>query len=191
VIAAPAAPPAPVWRHLLATVGGERGARAPIVVPAALREDAERLLRDTGWDGLSRTIVVHPGAGGAAKRWPSEGFVDLLAEVTGTIVVHQGPADQDAVEAFLARTQRPVLRLVDPPLPTLAGLLAEAAAYLGNDSGISHLAATVGTTSVVLFTDAMLPWAPWSPTAQCVPVTTSRVLDAERALAGAALRAIL
>jgi ADP-heptose:LPS heptosyltransferase len=39
----------------------------------------------------------------------------------------------------------------DLPLPDLAALLARATAYLGNDSGVSHLAAAVGVPSVVLF----------------------------------------
>ena len=34
--------------------------------------------------------------------------------------------------------------LVEPPLPVLAGVLAIARAYLGGDSGVSHLAAAVG-----------------------------------------------
>jgi len=106
-------------------------------------------------------------------------------------VVHEGPADAEAVRALVACLCRPALRLADPPLPALAGALTLARAYLGNDSGVSHLAASVGAPSVVLFTEAALAWQPWSPTARCVAVTTSTVLDTERAAVGAALRALL
>jgi ADP-heptose:LPS heptosyltransferase len=41
--------------------------------------------------------------------------------------------------------------LLCPSLATLAGLLAGARAYLGNDSGVSHLSAAVGTATVAIF----------------------------------------
>ena len=89
-----------------------------------------------------------------------------------TVVVHQGPADRAAVEALLARLDRPVERLVEPELPALAAALASARAYLGGDSGISHLAAAVGAPSVILFPPAHLPrWTPWSPAARPVATT--------------------
>ncbi|MEX2146693.1 MAG: hypothetical protein WED01_06725, partial [Candidatus Rokuibacteriota bacterium] len=66
-----------VWEHLLRTAAPEAPAApaviAPVVVPAALREAGRDLLRGAGWDGERRLLIVHPGAGGAAKRWPVEG----------------------------------------------------------------------------------------------------------------------
>ena len=187
VIAPPAAA-APVWRHLLQSVGGG-ACCAPVDVPAALREQGRAALRDAGWDGSSRVVVVHPGAGGTAKRWPVEGFVDAIAGIDATIVVHEGPADAEAARALLTRAPGAVA-LIDPPLPVLAGVLAEAAAYVGNDSGVSHLAAAVGTPSVVLFTAAMLPWVPWSPAARCLTVSTPAVVPAPRHAVRAALAAL-
>jgi ADP-heptose:LPS heptosyltransferase len=180
----------PVWAHLLRTVGGDAD-RTPIAVDRALRETGREALQAAGWDGRSRVLLVHPGAGGAAKRWPVEGFADVVEPLDPTLVVHEGPADSDAVRAFLARLRRPALRLVDPSLPALAGVLSIATAYLGNDSGVSHLATTVGTRSVVLFTESALSWIPWSPTAQCLTVTTSKVVANERAAIAAALGGLL
>ena len=73
----------------------------------------------------------------------------------------------------------------------LAGVLAGAAGYLGNDSGVSHLAAAVGTPSLVLFTEAALPWRPWSATAHCLMVTTTELVGAEWLAVRAALSAML
>ncbi len=190
VLAPPAGTTMPVWQHLLDTVG-TRADRAPITVSPVLVDEGHDALRVAGWDGRARVVVVHPGAGGAAKRWPVEGFVDVVDGIDATLVVHEGPADTDAVHAFTERARRPALRLLDPPLPTLAGVLATAAAYLGNDSGVSHLAAAIGARAVVLFTEAARPWAPWSPTARCLTVTTSTLIDAERAAVHAALRMVL
>ena len=45
---------------------------------------------------------------------------------------------------------------MSPPLPVLAGVLSMAQAYLGGDSGVSHLAAAVGAPAVILFPAATL-----------------------------------
>jgi ADP-heptose:LPS heptosyltransferase len=180
----------PVWRHLVQTVGGH-GDRAPIACPPGLRDEACATLRTRGWDGHARLVVVHPGAGGLAKRWPAAGFAEVVERVDAALVVHQGPADGEAVRELLARLRRPAMSLIDPPLPMLAGVLSLACAYIGNDSGISHLAATVGAPSLILFTEAALPWVPWSLTARCVTVTTSTVVDTEREVVTAALSAWL
>lgn len=181
-----------VWEHLLATAGGEAamGDRAPLDVPAAVAADGERALRASGWDGETPLLIVHPGAGGAAKRWPAEGFARVLAALGSArrlaVVVHQGPADADAV-ADLARSHRgPLMRLVDPPLPLLAGALAHAAAWLGNDSGVSHLAAALGVPTLALFTAANLPWRSWSDATRPLVVATEtlREADGDRVIAG-------
>lgn len=174
----------PVWRHLLATLSlgdfVETDSVAPIRLPA----------RPPG----ASAVVVHAGSGGAWKQWPPERFAEAIGEVTArhavAVVVHQGPADRAAVDALLARLDHPVERLVEPELPALAAILSGARAYLGGDSGISHLAAAVGAPSVVLFPPAHLPrWSPWSPSTRPVAMTgdeTPRVIrELERLLSSA------
>jgi ADP-heptose:LPS heptosyltransferase len=193
VIAPPHTRAQPVWQHLVETLGASlspvevSSGRQPIAPGPELMAEGRRALQAIGWDGASRVLVVHPGAGGIAKRWPSAGFAEVTSNVNASLVVTQGPADADAVEAFTAQTNRSVLRLVEPPLPTLAGVLATAAGYLGNDSGVSHLAAAMGTRSLVLFTEAALPWIPWSETARCLTVTIAEVNADERRAISAGL----
>ena len=156
----------PVWRHLVSTLGADALPEAPAVAP--IRLDAP----PTG----SSALVVHPGSGGTWKQWPAERFAEVIAAVVArhalTVIVHQGPADRAAVEALLARLDGPVERLVEPELPALAGVLGRARAYLGGDSGISHLAAAVGAPSVIVFPPAHLPrWTPWSPAARPIAMT--------------------
>jgi ADP-heptose:LPS heptosyltransferase len=65
--------------------------------------------------------------------------------------------------AFLERRlEAPVAR--ELPLPVLAALLSLSRGFVGNDSGVSHLAAAVGTRTIALFgpTDAA-NWAPRGP----------------------------
>ena len=180
-----------VWEHLLATAGGEPAVadRAPLAVPASVIADGERALRASGWDGRTRLLIVHPGAGGIAKRWPAEGFARVLAELQSSrrfaAVVHQGPADAGAVADFLRRHPGPVLRLIDPALPLLAGAMSHAAAWLGNDSGVSHLAAALGVPTLALFTAPNLAWRPWCAAARPLVVATGtlRAADVDRVVA--------
>ncbi len=174
-----------VWQHLVATVGEPLDDvdrwRAPVPAPAGLIDEGHRALREAGWDGDTPLVVVHPGAGGLAKRWPAEGFAAVLERFTGregiTLAVHQGPADAEAVAALDARIGGRTIVVKEPALQTLAGMLGCAAAYLGNDSGVSHLAATLGVPSVVLFTADNLDWRPWARRVEPLTVRTS-ALDA-------------
>jgi ADP-heptose:LPS heptosyltransferase len=79
------------------------------------------------------------------------------------------------------------LRLRRPELTTLAGVLALSTAYLGNDSGVSHLAAAVGTPSVVLFATANLAWRPWAREPEIIKVTPASLEARDVATVRAAL----
>jgi hypothetical protein len=165
-IVAPSAGCGLVWEHLLATCGARAGEwRGVARVDARLVTAGRAALAAAGWDGRRRLIVVQPGAGGVSKRWPVDGFVAVLAGLAASgeaaIVVHEGPADADAVNMLTARLPS-ALRVREPTLPTLAGVLRAAAVYLGNDCGVSHLAAAVGTPAVVVFAAANVAWRPWA-----------------------------
>ena len=93
-------------------------------------------------------IAIHPFSGSAKKNWPLDRFRDLAAKL-GDVQWIAGPEEEleDAV------------RFDD--LYELACWLKRAALYIGNDSGITHLAAAVGVPTIALFgpTDPAV-WAP-------------------------------
>jgi ADP-heptose:LPS heptosyltransferase len=129
-----------------------------------------------------------------AKRWPAEGFAAILERLRSerilALAIHRGPADAAAVAALRARFTGPTLILDEPSLPCLAGILACATAYLGNDSGVSHLAAALGTPGVVLFTRDALAWHPWASRSQPLVVSTAlESAEVDRVLA--AVRRVL
>jgi len=184
VVAAPGADDLPVWRHLRRTVGAPvDGGTASIPVPEAALVAGRQALRDAGWDGVKPFILLHPGAGSVAKRWPVDGFAAVTGALRGAgslaVAVHCGPADVDAAAALAGVLGPEVIVLRAPQLLTLAGALAGAALYLGNDSGVSHLAAAVGAPSVALYTRALLAWRPWARHARLVVVSTQEVVAAE------------
>jgi hypothetical protein len=107
---------------------------------------------------------IHPGAGAMWKRWPAERFAALgerLRQAGLPVVLIEGPADEGAVAA--------VQRAVNRPFPVLRGLspaqlgdeLRRGRLFVGNDSGVTHLAAWTGVPTLALFgpTDPA-SWAP-------------------------------
>ena len=163
-----------VWQHLLATVGGAAD-REPVRLSDALIARGRAALSAAGVEPSRRFVVVHPGAGSTAKRWSPEAFAAALATVPAdvAIVVHEGPADAEPA-ARLCALLPSAHRLAHPDLPALAGALAHSALYVGNDSGVSHLAAVVGVRCLVLCAEANLEWAPWPRKAVIVPIDVSR-----------------
>jgi heptosyltransferase-2 len=108
-------------------------------------------------------LAVHPGSGSPAKNWPGERFAAMLQALgaTGEYLLVEGPAD-DRAAAPLRSGAAAVARSLPPRV--LGALLSSARAFIGNDSGVSHLAAAWGAPTVVLFgpTDPTI-WAPVGP----------------------------
>ena len=110
--------------------------------------------------------VLHPGSGGVRKRWPLERFLEVARNLSalgrkGALVF--GPAEEE-LAGEPARPDLPAgwTAIVRPPIEDLAGRLSRCALYLGNDSGITHLAASVGAPVVALFRDEYIgAWRPF------------------------------
>ena len=173
-----------VWEHLLQTVGAPTGHWcAPAAVSDRTRAEGARALAAAGCEGPRPWLVVHPGAGSAAKCWPAEAFARTITTVATrarvNVVVHTGPADGAPAAALRRHVGAGVAWLVDPSLPTLAGALAHATIYLGNDSGVSHLAAALGVPALVLFDARHLAWRPWWPGARTRTVTLTDAVPDE------------
>ena len=84
-------------------------------------------------------VAIHPFSGSPAKNWPLERFRAVSRSLPRPVQFCAGP--DEALEN--------AVRIAD--LFDLAHWLAEADLYIGNDSGISHLAAAVGTPVFALF----------------------------------------
>lgn len=116
-----------------------------------------------GKDGPS--IALHPGSGSARKNWPVERWLALVDRLDGPVRFVFGEAEDDGLRSQLNRLRQNGTRAISTadrlPLPELAACLAGCRLFLGHDSGVSHLAAAVGTPCVLLFgpTDPAV-WAP-------------------------------
>lgn len=185
-----------VWEHLLATLDAPTGAWCmPAGVPDAVRTEGAAALARAGFDGPRPWLVVHPGAGSTAKCWPAEAFArtitTLAARARLNVVVHVGPADAAVAATLRRHLGAGVAWLESPSLPALAGALAHATIYVGNDSGVSHLAAVLGVPSLVLFDPRHLAWRPWWAGARVQTVTLTRTVSDEVAAVVNELEAML
>lgn len=95
--------------------------------------------------------LIHPGSGSKDKNYDPEFYAFLANELKSrrypdTRIV-LGPAEQDLKPLFGAR-----FPVVEPANTVeLAKLLSQAALFVGNDSGVSHLSAILGTKTLALF----------------------------------------
>ena len=108
-----------------------------------------------------RLVVLHPGSGGRRKCWPAGNFAALARRLEAdgfAVAVTLGPADLDLAPAFAGLS---VIR--EQPLRRIAGVLAGAAACVGNDSGVSHLAARLCPTLALFGPTNPGVWAPLGP----------------------------
>jgi len=106
-------------------------------------------------------LVLGPTANWHRKVWPAERFAELALRLTapdGTlpgagIAILGGPGDQERSMATPVLTALPqALDLVGKlDLPEVAAVLARAAMFIGNDSGLMHLAAAAGAPTLGLF----------------------------------------
>jgi hypothetical protein len=119
-----------------------------------------------------RFLALHPGSGSPRKNWPAERFLELARGLRPgeRWLVALGPADEAVAGAF--RGEDGCLAAAGLPLRVLGAVLAHAGVFVGNDSGVAHLAAAWGAPTVALFgpTDAR----GWAPDGECVRTVPSR-----------------
>lgn len=134
-------------------------------------------------------IAIHPGSGSSTKNWAISNWQTILTALGDqNVLLVGGEADEQQLAALGNHNAHTAVNL---PLPHLAAVLEQSDVFVGHDSGISHIAAAVGTPCVLLFgpTDPAV-WAPanshvrvlrpGSKSLHDVPVT--EVLDAVRIL---------
>ncbi len=146
----------PAARHYLEAVSGVVSG----MVPVSFERDALQwrlLVERVPERGL---VALHPGSSAPARNWPLDRWRQLgeiLVSQGKRLLIIGGEQEAEAVRA-MADLGRTALGL---PLSELAHEIAKAELYLGHDTGVTHLAAAVGTPCVVLFgpSDPAM-WAP-------------------------------
>ncbi|MBN2582965.1 MAG: glycosyltransferase family 9 protein [Planctomycetes bacterium] len=161
----------PVAQFVYDQVSSKLGLPATVAVPHLRVQCKER--------AEQRVAAIHPGSGASEKNWPADRFRELAARLSDrglTVRWILGPAEEDsATLRAMAATEDCMAhrRLTD-----LARLLASVQLYVGNDSGITHLAAAVAAPTVALFgpSEAAV-WGPRGKNVRVVRSTTGHMAD--------------
>ena len=111
-----------------------------------------------------KIALIHPAAAFATKQWATENFArvaEFLADRGFAPVAIAAPYESALIENL---TSQASVRIVSftLSLPEVTALAARSQLFVGNDSGIAHIAAAVGTPSVVIFGSSNVAhWRPW------------------------------
>lgn len=162
-------------RHKVVDVSTLLDSRPPapprLWVDAAARRAADRLL-STVQTGRP-LLAIAPTANWRGKEWPADRFVELVGRLTrpsgllagAAVAVLGAAAERERAAAALAGPGEGAIDLVgrtDPP--TVAAVLERAALFVGNDSGLMHIASAVGAPTIGLFGPGFPEvYGPWGP----------------------------
>jgi heptosyltransferase-3 len=145
---------------------------APLGVDTSWLDDRPLTVAGLG----SNEVLIHPGSGSSAKNWPAQRFAETIRALDRPVRLIVGEADAPAALEVEAHLGRSLPRLSNAPLEDLAARLAGCQAYLGNDSGVSHLAGLCGARSTVLFgPTSPTVWHPVGPHVQVMSFDASPV----------------
>lgn len=161
-----------VWEHQLVQLQS-----SPILHNAV--QQVQRLVDSNGLGRTgtpsARQLVIHPGSGAERKNWQVERFIGvarIMHERGWKTTFTLGEVERERMSTAQIATMKEAgeVRSCDT-LDALADAIAGAAAYLGNDSGPTHLAAILGKPTLAMFgpTSDPVAWAPRGPGVRIEP----------------------
>ena len=132
-------------------------------------------------------VAIHPGSGGAKKCWPVENFRQVARELIGRgcqVVMLLGPAEMERWPGeTIAQVQAEMPIICDASIADIAAMLSCCAVYLGNDSGITHLAGALDRDTIAIFgPSSSLHWRPLGAKVWVIEVASDAWPDTEMVL---------
>ncbi|MEO6393670.1 MAG: glycosyltransferase family 9 protein, partial [Pyrinomonadaceae bacterium] len=109
--------------------------------------------------------LVHPAAAFDTKRWAAEKFAaicDHLSERGITPILVASAAEKDLLDQVSAKCRERPEGWSDLSLPQITALARRCRIFVGNDSGVAHIATAVKLRTVVIFGSSNIEhWRPW------------------------------
>lgn len=136
-----------------------------LVVSQKQAEEMELFLHIYGIED-EKIAIIHPAAAFETKRWSVENFakvIDYLAAQNIFSVVVAAPKEENIVRELSQKTSTLFHGFTKLSLPEITALASRAKIFVGNDSGIAHIAAAVNAPTVVVFGSSNRHhWRPWT-----------------------------
>jgi len=143
----------PTVAHIRPVRPGEHGIHAALRLAGKVDAAAAGKLI-AAVPGPAHDLILHPGSGGRFKRWPAERYA-ILARRADNPLILLGPAEADLLPVFAGL---PVAE--GWPLRRVVSVLASATAFVGNDSGVTHLASHLCPTLALFGPTDPAVWGP-------------------------------
>jgi ADP-heptose:LPS heptosyltransferase len=108
-------------------------------------------------DGAERFIIINPGAGWAAKRWPPGSFAQVgneMARRGRRVVLIGGATEEDqsiSSDVASGMNPKPLSWTGKTTIGQLVALISIADAHVGGDTGSTHIAAALGVPAIGLY----------------------------------------
>lgn len=123
-------------------------------------------LSSNGIDDGDEFVLLHPAAAFATKQWAADRFArvaEALADHGLRIVAITTEKEAELAQSLQAKSAAPIMSFTDLSLPEVTALAARARLFVGNDSGVAHIAVAAGAPAVVIFGSSNVDhWRPWS-----------------------------
>jgi lipopolysaccharide heptosyltransferase II len=177
-----APPPAEIWGTIrthsveqqLALLGwsgvpvSDRPPTRLVVTVEAKMSVAERL-KLARLDEAKPLALIHPAAAFETKQWATTNFARVAEDLSGrgfTCVAIAAPNEGHVIDGLHAESAADITSFTDLSLPEVTALAARSRLFVGNDSGVAHIAAAVRAPSVVIFGSSNVAhWRPWTTAA--------------------------
>jgi ADP-heptose:LPS heptosyltransferase len=166
-------------RLVRALVGEEVSAPQELVFPITEEEEAFAQGVLSSWPGGGPLVFIHPGSGAPVKLWRPQGFAEvaqhLVDQYGARIVVTGVPGEEELVRQVAHAMTHPPTILIGTTLGQMAALLRHCDLVVGIDSGLMHLAVTVGAPTVHLYGPVdPAAFGPWGPPERHLVVRSDR-----------------
>ena len=136
------------------------------ITPEAERSIEIRLAESGLRDPQSQIALIHPTSAFFTKRWPIENYARVAEylEANGMrVVAISSASESEFLQDLSWESTAKITTFNDLKLPEITALASRSNLFIGNDSGIAHIASAVDTPSVVIFGSSNRPhWRPWT-----------------------------
>ena len=156
--------------HRVTELGRLTGIEPP-PAPCLWLSDADRATARGLMPENGPVLAIGPTANWGGKQWPPDRFAEVARRATSA----EGFLPGAAIVVLGAESERPMaqpmlsalpadrcINLMGQPLRTAAAVIERSDLYAGNDSGLMHVAAAVGTPTLGLFgPSSEIRYGPW------------------------------
>lgn len=140
--------------------------KSRLAVTETARINVENKLQSLIQTPKSKIAIFHPASAFDTKQWATENFAriaEFLHARDFTIIAVAALQEKKVLEQLKENARVPVYTFTNLTLPEITALASRSDLFVGNDSGIAHIAAAVNTPSVVVFGSSNINhWRPWT-----------------------------